>query len=433
MGQWTQFNFTLSYKSHTFSLCLLYFTNRNLPIMYPSRSQSLPKARRESRRPSRPSEDAIKRAEEIHALQSIPTRESIEPEIRPNPNLLSKDKPPSRLWLLTQARFWRALMRFSMCLHDLSTPKPPKPSFIRTMAVKPGKSKVHLQFYVPPDYRKRVASGHHYPVVVNFHGGGFCLGTATDDRYWARMVLLETPAIFVSIGYRLAPEHPFPVAVDDCVESLLYLSAHASELSIDPTKIALSGFSAGGNLAFATPLRYKYHTRKDQSSEDLSRFASTHNLLENFTDLKIVGIVAWYPLVDYTIPREEKRRTCPHPKKTLPRFFTNLFDASYLPPPTDHYDPYVSPAIAPDEMLTKGLPDHLQIFICEQDMLLGEGQRFADRLRHLGKDCKDILIPGVPHGWDKSPNPWRNQGAIDVLYRHACLKLRGHFGVVHPG
>ncbi|KAL9624044.1 MAG: hypothetical protein Q9160_001797 [Pyrenula sp. 1 TL-2023] len=398
--------------------------------MNPGKSWDTQKSRRESRRPSRPSEDAIKRAEEVHALQSIPTRDSIEPEFRPNPKLLSKEDPPSRLWLLTQARFWRALMRFAMHLHDLSTPKPPKPSFIRSLPGKSRGSRVDLQFYVPSDYHKRVADGHHYPVVVNLHGGGFCLGTATDDRYWARMVLLETPAIFVSVGYRLAPEHPFPAAVDDCVESLLYLSAHAPELSIDTTKIALSGFSAGGNLTFATPLRYNYHTRRERSNEDLSRYSSTQNLLESFTDLKVVGLVAWYPLVDYTVPREEKRRTCPHPKKTLPKFFTNLFDASYLPPPSDHYDPYVSPAIASDEMLTEGLPKHVQIFGCEQDMLLGEGQRFAERLRSLGKDCKDILIPGVPHGWDKSPNPWRNQGAIDVLYRHACIKLRDQFGVV---
>lgn len=399
--------------------------------MNSSRSRSPQKQRRESRRPSRPSEDAIKRAAEVHTLQSIPTRDSIEPEIRPNPKLLSREKPPSRLWLLAQARFWRGLMRFAMCLHDLSSPKPPKPSFTRTLNTTLNKSRIDLLFYVPSDYHKNAANGYHYPVVVNFHGGGFCLGSATDDRYWARMVLQETPAIFVSVGYRLAPEHPFPVAVDDCVESLLYLSAHASELSIDTTQIVLSGFSAGGNLAFTTPLRYNYYTRKNRSSEDLTRFGSTQNLLENFADLKIVGVVAWYPLVDYTIPREEKRRTCPHPKKTLPRFFTNLFDASYLPPPTDHYEPYISPAIASDGMLTDGLPNHIQIFVCEQDMLLGEGQRFADRLRRLGKDCKDILIPGVSHGWDKSPNPWRNQGAIDVLYRHACIKLRDHFGTGH--
>ncbi|KAL9107596.1 MAG: hypothetical protein Q9227_007499 [Pyrenula ochraceoflavens] len=386
-------------------------------------------SRRESRRPSRPSEEVLKRAEQVHVLQSIPTRDSIEPEFRPNPRLLSKENPPSRRWLQIQAHWWRSLMRFAMVLHDFSSPKPPKPSFIRTLLPPPRGSRVELQFYVPSDYKSQVRKGHHYPVVVNFHGGGFCLGTATDDRYWARMVLEETPAVFVSVGYRLAPEHPFPVAVDDCVESLLYLSAHAEDLGLDTSKVALTGFSAGGNLAFTTPLRYNYYTRKDQSTEDLSRFASTENLLKQFTGLNIVGIVAWYPLVDYTIPREEKRRTCPHPKKTLPRFFTNLFDASYLPPPTDHYSPYVSPAIASDEMLSQGLPNHVQIFICEQDMLLGEGKRFSQRLRDLGKNCRDILIPGVPHGWDKSPNPWRNQGAIDVLYRHACIKLRDHLSV----
>ena len=349
---------------------------------------------------------------------------------------VSSKTPPSRAWLRTQAQFWRFLMKFAMPMHDLTPPKPPKPSFVKYIQTLPsGSPPISLHFYTPQNYLQRVHSGHRYPVVVNFHGGGFCLGTPTDDRYWAQSVVANTSAVFVSVGYRLAPEFPFPTAVDDSVDALLYLSNNADSLGLDADRVALTGFSAGANLAFTAPLRLKYHTmslhEEPKDAEDLVRWPATQNLLSAFKGIKICSIVAWYPIVDWSQSRSEKKRHCIKPSKALPKFFTDLFDHSYIPVPDmkgNHASPYTSPALARDAMLDGGLPHDVQMFLCEYDMLLREGQVFSEKLERIGKNVATRIIPKVPHGWDKSPNPFRDQAAIRALYAQACAGLVESFG-----
>lgn len=421
-------------------------------------------------------------------------------------------------------------MSLGMKFHDWAPPKAPKPSFVRR--IETDTDPIDLYFYLPHDYEQKKLARPHYrfPIVVNFHGGGFCLGHPTDDRYWARVVLKSTPAVFVSVGYRRAPEHPFPQPVDDCVEALLYLQSHADELCLNPAQIVLSGFSAGANLAFTVPFRLTYQYERPQthdipaklekkstanfvpppdsgssspilnredsgtdqatplphlendapvatkagkspwsSNTDLATTTSRTNLLnipgprtkflrtltqqsgfskhtDSMTDLtnvmsnvsanttphiRIVSIVAWYPLLDWTASRGEKKRGSRMPKKTLPAVFTDLFDFSYLPAPDHeghHCSPYASPALAPDHMIIDGLPLRIQMWLCEWDMLLAEGENFSEKLLDLGKDVKTETIQGVPHGWDKSPNPFRDQKRTDALYERSAEYLRGVFG-----
>ena len=455
---------------------------------------------------------------------------------------LQSTQVPSRKWLLMKARFWRTLMTFGMKFHSWARPSAPKPSFVRK--IETDTIPIELYFYLPKDYenRKKHEPDHKYPIVVNFHGGGFTMGHATDDRYWARVILKDTPAVFVSVGYRKAPEHPFPQPVDDCVEALLYLQAHAEELHLDPSQTALSGFSAGANLAFTVPFRLTYQYEKQPSTEHLpldppkksvsnwvpdpespstptgpspngaeqemgllpphpdannpstkkqpspwSSAADLHQtttnysaatpagsrtnllnlpgprsyLLRNMTQesrfprqnrsntslpstsrsssvstdstphLRIVSIVAWYPLLDWTSSRSEKKRASRMPKKTLPAVFSDLFDFSYLPAPDvegHHCSPYASPCLAPDHMIMDGLPQRIQMWLCEWDMLLAEGERWSQRLNDLGKDVKTEMVSGVPHGWDKSPNPFRDQKGTNELYERAAGYLRDVFG-----
>lgn len=419
-------------------------------------------------------------------------------------------------------------MTLGMKFHDWAPPKAPKPSFVRRIDT--DTDPIDLYFYVPKDYEQRKLNrpNYRFPIVVNFHGGGFCLGHPTDDRYWARVILKSTPAVFVSVGYRRAPEHPFPQPVDDCVEALLYLQAHADELRLNPAQIVLSGFSAGANLAFTVPFRLTYQYEKPQSHEvpvrpekkstanfvqspdsesspfldredsgadqvtplpnmendtpttktahspwssnsELNRTSSRTNLLnipgprtkflrtltqqsgfskrtDSTVDLtattsnvstnttpqiRIVSIVAWYPLLDWTASRAAKKRGSRMPKKTLPAVFTDLFDFSYLPAPDHegyHCSPYASPALAPDHMIIDGLPLRIQMWLCEWDMLLAEGERFSEKMLDLGKDVKTETISAVPHGWDKSPNPFRDQKRTDSLYERSAGYLRSVFG-----
>jgi acetyl esterase/lipase len=108
---------------------------------------------------------------------------------------------------------------------------------------------IRLVFYAPDGYCN-YSYEHRFPVIINFHGGGFTLGTGNDDARWARCVVETVEAVFASVEYRLTPKYPFSVAGEDGTDALIYLAAHAhEELRLDPHQIILGGFSAGANLA----------------------------------------------------------------------------------------------------------------------------------------------------------------------------------------
>ncbi len=100
-----------------------------------------------------------------------------------------------------------------------------------------------LRIYTPR--RKSGARG----VVLYCHGGGFVLGDLDIYDSTCRTICADSGCIVVAVDYRLAPEHPFPAAVEDCHAALLWLAEHASEIGGDPRRLAVCGDSAGGNLA----------------------------------------------------------------------------------------------------------------------------------------------------------------------------------------
>ncbi|KAF2281560.1 uncharacterized protein EI97DRAFT_33315 [Westerdykella ornata] len=162
-------------------------------------------------------------------------------------------------WMLhLQAQVWRFLMSIGMTLHRQAPPRPPNPAFTRTVdaTVSPLKGRFRIHFYVPKDYKsqRKLKGTKRYPCVVNFHGGGFVLGTATDDARWIGAVVEQVDAVVVSVDYRLAPEYPFPTAVEDGADAILYLAKHAEEFLLDTERFAVSGFSSGGNMSFTVPL-----------------------------------------------------------------------------------------------------------------------------------------------------------------------------------
>jgi len=391
-----------------------------------------------------------------------------------------------------QAQTWRFLMSIGMALHKLAPPRPPKPDFSRTIpvAVSPQKGNVKIQFYVPKDYEERKRrKGQKFPVVVNFHGGGFTLGTATDDARWAAAVIGQADAVVASVDYRLAPEYSFPTAVEDGVDAVLYVARNAEELWIDADKIAVSGFSAGGNMAFTVPLRlqeeldpaldtgeamaqhvdpdvvaavpperrklsvnpselihsiypasgasHDTQSRSIYAAENTSALnGTTPNPVKGsaMTDVKVIqqtriaAIIAWYPSTDYTRDRETRRKTNLNPDHELSAMFTELFDQSYLQPPTmDMSNPYLSPSQATQFMLSK-LPDDIVLYTCEWDMLREEGQHFKDKLEAMGKRVYHRMVLGVPHGWDKAPNPLKMTPGVATHYADACRELRRVFG-----
>ena len=134
-----------------------------------------------------------------------------------------------------------------------SQPKPIQHSFKIKIPATTSSQKgfIELLFYTP----ELSSHGNNpRPVVVNFHGGGWIFGSPQMDSRWASRVV-QTGAVVVSVGYRLAPEHPFPTPLEDCVDAIKWVYQHADRYNLDTSRIVLSGFSAGGNMVFAAAIK----------------------------------------------------------------------------------------------------------------------------------------------------------------------------------
>ncbi|KAK8854503.1 hypothetical protein IAR55_003242 [Kwoniella newhampshirensis] len=316
-------------------------------------------------------------------------------------------------WMLSlRAKALRTAASVAIGLQHYAAPAAPSPTTTEwidaTLGDRQGKNLIRLDIYHPdkPNGGKAI-EGKGRPGMIVFHGGGFVIGNGTDDARWATAANDQLGAVVIAVSYRLAPEIPFPIPVEDCASSILHVSSNASRYGIDPSQLLIAGFSAGGNLAFAS-----YH---------LLHFASNWKYSLPAPPPPIRGIVGFYPLLDYTRTREDKRETSIKPEFALPASLTHLFDTSYLPPGTDLRDPRVSPGIAPDEMIDRLPPVHL--VLCEYDMLCSEGLDFKGRLEKREKVVSCGVVEGEKHGWDRPP-PLTPKPTVAVEYAEALSEVK---------
>lgn len=310
-------------------------------------------------------------------------------------------------------RFFQTIGRY--CDLYLSTPYPQRPSFSRTIASTVGSApgKFKLLFYTPPGFNIK-SKAETYPVLVNFHGGGYTIGHAADDARWATEVVKRTSGVVVSVGYRLAPGYPFPTGIEDCVSAVLYLWKHADELNLDISRTAFSGFSAGGNFCYTAAIRL-HEELKDLTANDI--------IGENEVG-KLVSTVAFYPAVDMTKSRAERNVSNPNMKPIINPVFLKLFSGAYFSPDQDTHSPLLSPGVAPDQLLKEALPDDNVMITCWGDGLLKEGEDFRERLKGLGKRVDGYTVPEVPHGWDKWPSYGKGDVKRDEAYKSAAESLK---------
>ncbi|ORY64964.1 Alpha/Beta hydrolase protein [Pseudomassariella vexata] len=306
---------------------------------------------------------------------------------------LSSPSPNKTIWLDSTLGEWKGKDKIRV---DIWDPEPPKRAKLQRLKT-PFPS-------ITPTSPKR-------PAIINFHGGGFILGNGTDDQLWAATVMKACGAVVLSVNYRLAPEYPYPTPVEDCADAILQICRRSEELGIDPDQIILSGFSAGATLSLAswvllqTPQRWGY------------QFLGVPP--------KLLGFALFYPSLDWTVTRPNKRLACANPDNTLPKGMTDLFDASYIWPPiprSERSDPRLSPGLMTDDLLHRLPP--VNLCLCEYDMLLAEGQRFAERLKAQGKEVSVRVVEKEKHGWDKTPTLFAKQN-IKVEYAHAINVLTG--------
>lgn len=231
------------------------------------------------------------------------------------------------------------------------------------------------------------------PACVYYHGGGFVLGSPRSHEGVVRALAAQTGAVFVSVDYRLAPEHKLPAAHDDALAAYEWVRARADELGIDPARIVLSGDSAGGNLTLATAI----------SARDLGLPPPR-------------GLVPIYPATDMT-------RGFPSHRELGEDYFltTEVLDwflERFLRSPEQMRDPRVSPLFATD--LARLPPTHL--VTAGFDPLRDEGEAMATRLRESGvrttHRSEDTLIHGFVSMAGVLPEAERALGRIaDAMAR----------------
>ncbi|GAB3482841.1 alpha/beta hydrolase [Amycolatopsis cihanbeyliensis] len=192
-------------------------------------------------------------------------------------------------------------------------------------------------------------------LLVFYHGGGWVIGSRTSHENTARFLAKHAQVRVLSVEYRLAPEHPFPAATEDALTAFDYAHAKASELGAEPSRIAVGGDSAGGNLAAVVALRT---TRRGGP-------APAFQLLI-------------YPAVDASV-RRRSRELFGDGFFLTDEAMTWFMD-HYVPDPDRRTDPLVSPLLAED---VSGLPP-AYIATAGFDPLRDEGEAYAERLAAAG-------------------------------------------------
>jgi acetyl esterase len=195
------------------------------------------------------------------------------------------------------------------------------------------------------------------PAIVHFHGGGWVVGDLRSHQPFCRALAKATGAVVIDVDYRLAPEHPSPAALDDCLSALKSVVLQASALDLDETRIALAGDSAGGHLALSTALASRGRT-------------------------PLRALALFYPAVGHEFSTHSYHAYATGYGLTAQRMRW-------------YWQQYGGPAIG-DEL--KGLPPTL-VVTAQFDVLHDDGVALNKRLLACGVDSQLLEVPGVIHGY----------------------------------
>jgi len=219
----------------------------------------------------------------------------------------------------------------------------------------------YIRFYRAPGHPVQ-------PVALFLHGGGWVMGDMNSFDKFCRTMASRSGMIIASLAYRLAPENPFPAALDDTEDAFHWIREHATEFGGDPDRIVVMGSSAGGNLA--------------------ASFAATHA-----GEPGLVLQVLIYPTLEPELETESMKRNASG--YYLTRRQVKWYWDQYLPDAAARNDPRAAPARAKS---LAGLPPAI-VVTAEYDPLHDEGKVYAQRLASEGVPVSHFDFTGQIHGF----------------------------------
>jgi acetyl esterase len=217
----------------------------------------------------------------------------------------------------------------------------------------------------------RPETGGVHPTIVFFHGGGFVIGDLDTHDDHCRQLAADVGAVVLSVDYRLAPEHPFPAAFEDCLAATRWAAEHVGELGGDASRLVVAGDSAGGNLAAAVALAAK------ESGPALA------------AQLLI------YPACDFRDGDHHPSRVENGEGLFLTEADMRWFGDAYVPDVEHREDPRASVLLSPD---LSGVAPAV-VLTAEYDPLRDEGEAYADALRQAGVEVDLRRYDGLIHGF----------------------------------
>ncbi len=261
---------------------------------------------------------------------------------------------------------------------------------------------IPVRIYTPQGAGESAGRGQNssgpFGALIYFHGGGWVVGDINMTDQPCRMLTNAAGCVTVSVDYRLAPEHRFPAAPEDCYAATKWVADNASALGVDPKRIAVGGTSAGGNLAAAVALM----------ARDRGNLPLAYQLLV-------------YPATTSVLDTPSHREFAKDSYYILSRADMEWFWGHYLANAEDHANPYACPAYA---KTLRGLPPAF-VITAEFDPLRDEGEAYAARLRDEGVNVALKRYDGVTHGFFGMPT------VLDISKRaiaDAGAALRVAFG-----
>jgi acetyl esterase len=239
--------------------------------------------------------------------------------------------------------------------------------------------RVRCDLYRPAD------GGTPPPVYVHLHGGAFVMRHPRMDDFFARFVAAECGAAVLNVDYDVAPQVRYPVAQEQAHDVAAWVAAHGEQAGLDGTRVAVGGFSAGGNLAASAALQ----------ARDLGSFSPA---------LQVLGV----PSLDVAAPVETKTSPLPHPMVTPG--VQRLVRATYFRDDARRTEPYASPLLAAD---LSGLAPAV-VLTAEHDVLRAEGDAYAVRLTEAGVDVVHRVVTGRDH-YFLDGDPARARSTLDLV------------------